>query len=141
MSLVDRCSTANTGMSYLATFASVRCGLLTLVALIATTFPCVAFSKKSVSVPSVQDVENVVQRTIRSNYAGLHACYRPALALDRTKGGTLFIQATVGPQERLRSARIMRDELDHRRVAVCVLSQVQRWRLAGGRLGRAGCGR
>lgn len=76
-------------------------------------------------------LDAVVGKTIRANYPGLHACYRQALAEDRTRGGTVFIRATMGPLDAVRAAKVVRDKLKHPRAVGCMTASVSGWTLRG----------
>lgn len=78
-----------------------------------------------------QTLDQVVLRAVRGDYAELHACYRQALAEDRSRGGTLFVRLTLGFRDTVRKAALERDELGHKGVAACVLQRVERWTLEG----------
>lgn len=81
-------------------------------------------------------VAQIVGDVVRGNYSALHACFEPILAIDRSRGGTVFVQVTLGRGDRVQSAKVARDELNNKIVAECVRRLTTRWILRG--VGRAG---
>jgi mannose-6-phosphate isomerase-like protein (cupin superfamily) len=73
----------------------------------------------------------VVGRAVRENYGAIHACYRKVLAEDRRRGGTLFVQVTLGAGDTVKSAKALRDELGHEAATRCILGWVKGWTIRG----------
>lgn len=90
--------------------------------------PLVLLSTTAAAAPSL---DAVVGRTIRSNYGAIHACYRKVLAEDRRRGGTLFVQVTLGAGDTVKSTRALRDELGHEGATRCILGWIRGWTLRG----------
>jgi len=92
----------------------------------------------STSTARRQALDGVVLRAVRGHYRQLHACFRPALARDRRKGGTLFVKVVLGRGDSVARAEVAHDKLKDQRVVACVLQAVRGWVLRGA--ARAGAG-
>jgi mannose-6-phosphate isomerase-like protein (cupin superfamily) len=86
----------------------------------------------------IETLDKVVERTVRGNYEALHGCFRRVLAVDRKRGGTLFVKVTMGRGDSVKAAGAERDGLGHREAVRCVLGWVRGWTLHGA--GAAGAG-
>jgi mannose-6-phosphate isomerase-like protein (cupin superfamily) len=98
---------------------------------VVTPVTALVLATTTVAAAGAPELDAVVGRVVRQHYRALHRCYRGALAGDRTRGGTLFVRATLGRADRVVDARVERDELKHAAVAQCVARLVRRWRLEG----------
>lgn len=85
-----------------------------------------------------ETMDKVVARAVRKNYGALHSCYRRALAEDRHKGGTVFVQVTLGAGDSVVAAKVARDELKHAGAVGCLLTWVRGWSLHGAAAAGAG---
>ena len=70
-------------------------------------------------------------RAVRRNYEALHGCYRQVLAVDRTRGGTIFIRLTLGARDSVIKAAVERDELKHPGAVACMVNWCRSWTLHG----------
>jgi len=77
------------------------------------------------------ELNTVVMQTVRTHYTRLHACYRRALAEDRSRGGTIFVRLTLGRGNRVQQTHIERDEIGHPEMARCIEQQTLRWTIKG----------
>ncbi len=85
-------------------------------------------------------LDKIVGAVVRKAYPQLHTCFRKALARDRGRSGTIFIQVTLGREDRVNKAKAVRDELDHTPTASCLVAQVIKWRFPGAAAAGAGSG-
>jgi quercetin dioxygenase-like cupin family protein len=85
-------------------------------------------------------LDSVVKRAIRRNYEALHGCYRKVLAEDRTRQGTVFVRATLGPRDAVVSAQVDRDELNNKQALACILGWIGGWTLDGAAAAGVGSG-
>lgn len=85
-----------------------------------------------------ETLDKVVERAVRSNYEALHGCFRKVLAVDRKRGGTLFVKVTMGGGDSIKAAKAARDGLGHREAVRCILGWIRGWTLHGA--GSAGAG-
>jgi len=76
-------------------------------------------------------LDAVVTKAVRRNYEALHGCYRQVLAVDRSRGGTVFVRATLGPRNGISKAVVERDELKHPGAAACLCGWIKNWTLHG----------
>jgi len=106
--------------------------------LLAVALPLLAAPAVAGAAPPTLDV--VVGKTVRGSYATLHRCFRKALAGDRSRSGTVFIQATLGQDDRVTGAKAVRDELDHLPTARCLVAKVVKWTFPGAAAAGAGKG-
>ena len=87
-----------------------------------------------------KSLDKIVGGVVKAAYPGLHGCFRKALARDRRRSGTIFIQVTLGREDRVAVAKAVRDELDHLPTASCLVALVIKWRLPGAAAAGAGPG-
>jgi quercetin dioxygenase-like cupin family protein len=90
-----------------------------------------ALSTSRVAGAKADDLDAIVTSTVRSNYEALHGCYRRALARDRSKGGTLFVRATLGAADAVRAVKAERDELKSPEAVSCILTWMRGWTFKG----------
>ncbi|MCA9673279.1 MAG: AraC family ligand binding domain-containing protein [Myxococcales bacterium] len=76
-------------------------------------------------------LDTVVGAAIKRGYAALHGCYRKLAAIDRGRGGTVFVEVVLGGADRIASAKVVRDEIKSKTLGACLAGVVARWRLAG----------
>lgn len=83
---------------------------------------------------------SIVSQTVRAHYQQIHRCYRQSLAVRRDKGGTVFLDITLGSGDRVRSVEVTRDELGHAPTAACLARELGGWRFKGAAAAGAGEG-
>ena len=72
-------------------------------------------------------------KAVRRNYEALHGCYRQVLAVDRSRGGTVFMRITVGIRDNVTKAVVERDELKHPGALACLRNWIKGWTIHGAR--------
>ena len=96
-------------------------------------------SSSAVAEPG-KSLDKIVGETVRAAYPTLHGCFRKALARDRKRSGTVFIQVTLGREDRVVKAKAVRDELDHLPTTRCLVALVVKWSFPGARMAGADLG-
>lgn len=76
-------------------------------------------------------LDAVVTKAVRRNYEALHGCYRQMLAVDRSRGGTIFMRVTVGIRDNVTRAVVERDGLKHPGTVACLRGWIKNWTIHG----------
>lgn len=73
-------------------------------------------------------VETLIFDVIKQNYGSLSRCTDRLHAIDRDRGGTVFVEVSVNEIGQIDEAKVIRSEIKEPMIHDCLLEEVHRWR-------------